>query len=892
MAGSEDDIGGFKGLQAETQLCSHQDLVDSGGTRFECKGNGNVRDDDLGGSYVFVSGGVGVSSGLDVGENYDVEVKDGVVGNDQDSAVEVEDKEAGLRGEFVAEVVESVTSGEDDFEGKVEDRVEFESGEDLESRTGNSLELGEEEGMAIVLVGDGELLDKSQKDVEKNLVESISELRKSDKSDSNVSEAAGCELPKVEAEINEEESQEQTELKSVVGDLESRTGNGSELGESEGTVILSAADSELLDKSAKDMERNIVVSISEWGESEKPDTIDLRAAECELAKDEASIDEQELQDGTELKSVVGDLESQTRISVNCMSSELEKNQKTTRQMEDLGSDAELVDIQEGLIESEYTGEFDKSLKAVEQDLVVSPTDFGEGYQSNTVALGADTCELEEIQAAIEVDVGEGKSEEQTELNSVEESLKSEIRTTESVDCVSNDLEENWYKFKHMTDLNSEIDGGVPLGDEIDVVADKGIICTAAADNFKVATDKDLDECIDGSQSGDKLDMTPSNAATFCIMDKLPIEHSEDITACTNDYAVLEHEASRSVLVQGIGAANSRDINSDKNQAKIFGSVLASVDDSTVSDQGPVDVDRDVGLVQGYEAVRVANIDGILTTETATRCATDQSKISQINLGEQRSGCTKTPELNGNPDDAHSDCVVPPVQSDEVMRSDSNGATILKPEGRNLICPITDNTSELVTKHLVTEDVESGILCVTDGTKTETEVGNGPTSGSPNDLKSEMKIEFGTVDSTEVVTESWGRNLLSNSEILNGDNECNRKEAILTTSSIESESCADMNFKCDVQNHSAMNHSDMPRTDATVADRSIGDSVDGQSLENVAKAKPFQFLAKFPRIDDDKLQDQIRNAQLLVEEKTVLRNNIGCEIDIKRVCDFIVLWFMI
>lgn len=85
---------------------------------------------------------------------------------------------------------------------------------------------------------------------------------------------------------------------------------------------------------------------------------------------------------------------------------------------------------------------------------------------------------------------------------------------------------------------------------------------------------------------------------------------------------------------------------------------------------------------------------------------------------------------------------------------------------------------------------------------------------------------------------------------------------------------------------------MPCQDSTVAKRSIGDSVDGQSLVNVAKAKPFQFLAKFPRIDDDKIREQIRDSQLLVEDKTVLRDNIKREIDITRVCNLLVISIMI
>ncbi|KAK1400279.1 hypothetical protein POM88_010142 [Heracleum sosnowskyi] len=1294
MAGSVDDIGG------ETQLCSHQDVVDCGGAKFDCNGNGNVSR-DLGASYVFVSG-VGDVNGCGASGDENCDVKgNGVVGDDQDSAVGI-DKEVDLNGEFDGEVVENVVS-----EGTGEDRVEGERGEDLESWTGSGEGMGED---------------------------------------------------RFEGETGE--------------DLESRTGSVLELGVREGTVI------ELSDKSGEDVEENVVVSMTEVGEGEQSG---LGDGECELVKVEAEVGEEEAQERTELQSVEGDLEV--------------KDQGSFRQMKDLGSDAEFGESQEGVIRLADSGEFDKSVKAVEQDHGVPPGDFEEGNQSNTVALGDDICELAEIHSGIEVDVGEGKLKDQTELNSVEETLESD-RTTESVDCESHDLEENQYKFEHRTDLDSKIDGGVQMGNEIIAVADEGIICMAAANDFK-----DLDKGIDGSQSVDKLDLTPSDAATCCSMDKVPIECGENITAGTDDCAAveneasksllvkgidaeldsnenqtyeeliehvpakifgsvlasidngtvsdqgpadadcrvgqvqgyeaervaldtdgaptteiatrsvtdqseisqinlgeqgsgftkspelngnpdneaiecgenittgtdncaaMEHEVSKSVLVQGIGAVNSTELDSNKNQtyaemiehvpAKIFGSVLASIDNGTVSDQGPADADCGVGQVQGYEAERVApdtdgalttetatrsvtdqskisqinlgeqgsgctkspelngnpdneaiecgenittgtddcaamehevsksvlvqgigavnsteldsnknqtyaeliehvpakifgsvlasidngtvsdqgpadadcgvgqvqgfeaervapDTDGALTTETATRPVTDQSKISQINLGEQRSGCTKSPELNGNPDNeaiecggnittgtddcaamehevskndlvlgigavnsteldsnknqtyaeliehvpgkifgsvlasidngtvsdqgpadadcgvgqvqgydaervalvtdgipttetatrsvtdqskisqvnlgeqrsgytkspelngnpeneaiecgenmtagtddcaaveheafksvlvqgigavnsteldsninqkyadcgvgqvqgydtervaldtdgtlttesatksvtdqsqisqinlgeqrsdctkspelngipdnAHFDCIVPQVQSDEISRSDSNGATILEPEVRNLVCPVTDGKPEMETKHFYTEDVKSGIFSVTDGTESEVGVANGLSSCAPDDVRFETKIEFGTIDSAEIVSKSRG-------QVLNGDVDCKRNQAIFPANLVESEGCADMQGK-----------------EATVAECSIGHSVDGQSIGNVAKAKPFQFLAKFPRIDDDKLREQIRNAQLLVEEKTVLRHNIRCEIDIKR-----------
>ncbi|XP_074368979.1 uncharacterized protein LOC141708999 [Apium graveolens] len=811
-------------VDGETGEDLHCEIVESGtsGDRVDGETAENLGSKSGSGLGLGVSEGTGEDR-VEGERGEDLESKSGVEENcDQDLAVGT-DKEVNLH----CEIVESGMSG---------DRVDGETGEDLGSKSGTGLELGVSEGMGVNRV-EGECGED---------LESKSGVEENCDQDFAVGMDKEVDLP---CEF-----------------VESATSEGTgEVGVSERTAIVSADKSELSDKSGEDVEENGVVTISEVGKSEQSGTIDLGDAECELGKVEAEVGEEEVQEETELKLVEGDSEM--------------KDLGNFREVKDLSSDAEFGEGQEGLITLTDAGEFDKSVKAVEQDLVVPPGDFEEGNQSNTVAVGDGVCELAEI----EVDVGEGKLKDQTELNSVKETLESDVRTTKSVNCVSHDLEENQYKFEDKTVLDSELDGSVQMGNEVSAVVDKEIICTAAANDFE-----GLDKCMDGSQPVNKLDLTPSDAATPYSMDKVPIECGENITAGTDDCAAVQQEASKSVLVQGIRAANSTELDSNINQAyaeliehvpaKVFGSVLPSIDNGTVSDQGPAHADRGVGQVQGNDAERVPlDTDGTLTTETATRSVTDQSEISQINLGEQRSVCTKSPELNGNPGNAQSDCMVAQVQHDVISRFDCNGATIIEPEVRNLVRPVTDNKSELVTKHFYTEDVKSGIFSETDATESEIGVANGLSSDAPNDVRSETKIEFGTIDSAEI--KSWGRNSLSKSQVLNGDIDCKHKQGIFPTNLVESEGCPGMSLKSDFQNHSAINRSDMHAKDATVA--SIVESVDGQSIGNVPNAKPFQFLAKFPRIDDDKLREQIRNAQLLVEEKTVLRDNIRCEIDVKR-----------
>lgn len=63
-------------------------------------------------------------------------------------------------------------------------------------------------------------------------------------------------------------------------------------------------------------------------------------------------------------------------------------------------------------------------------------------------------------------------------------------------------------------------------------------------------------------------------------------------------------------------------------------------------------------------------------------------------------------------------------------------------------------------------------------------------------------------------------------------------------------------------------------------------MDGQNVDAEAVERPFHFLIRMPRFDDNKLKEQIRQAQLRVEEKTQRRDDIRMEIQIKRVRIFL------
>ncbi|KAL8058196.1 hypothetical protein ABFX02_03G002900 [Erythranthe guttata] len=61
----------------------------------------------------------------------------------------------------------------------------------------------------------------------------------------------------------------------------------------------------------------------------------------------------------------------------------------------------------------------------------------------------------------------------------------------------------------------------------------------------------------------------------------------------------------------------------------------------------------------------------------------------------------------------------------------------------------------------------------------------------------------------------------------------------------------------------------------------GSSIDGEAAIIKTKPKPFNFLVRVPRFDDESLREQIRLAKLHVDEKTKLREAVQVQIQEKR-----------
>lgn len=64
--------------------------------------------------------------------------------------------------------------------------------------------------------------------------------------------------------------------------------------------------------------------------------------------------------------------------------------------------------------------------------------------------------------------------------------------------------------------------------------------------------------------------------------------------------------------------------------------------------------------------------------------------------------------------------------------------------------------------------------------------------------------------------------------------------------------------------------------------SCADGLDSQNVSTEVGKRPFYFLIRVPRYDDEKLREEIKLAQLQVDEKTKSRDTIRSEIQMKRV----------
>lgn len=654
------------------------------------------------------------------------------------------------------------------------------------------------------------------------------------------------------------------------------------------------------------------------------------------------------------------------------------------------SNAELGESRESVIKSPEAGDLsDGSVKLAEQNNIDSNAELGKIKISQNVVLVAAGCELSEVV------VGEGKSLEQSEVESfreVEESLKSQFRITRCVDSVSHQLDKEEDKeednVEKTTYLDVNVDVTVKLANDTDPLEEKATV------------QKGLNEYINVT-----LENAASLPSPVCVISqnkigKMPVECSGSL----DDGRVVEQELaisinSQTVLVQEDEVANlvketcmpwdtKTACNSDSDTIKVAqtkhgdesqqaaeltgnpkhaeslhsttnddddenenenvpvkscGSFLDSPD-VPASDQGLVVAENiGSGLVEGHEAEEV-----VLQTETAAGPVSDQNKISQIDLLTE---CIRFPELNGSPGNAESVPCVPveidgsiddnkvtkektgelPVESDgsiydtkvvlqteiasgpvsdqnEISQIDHLSECVRFPElngspenaesvlGVPVDSDVIDDTK--VTKEKTGElpvesdgsiydtnvemEVENSNLRSTAGSiKSDTKVDNGLNgmSGCPaNYVSFETKIEFGSFGPAAIVFTSHCDNMLTKSQVSKGESECSHNQNIYNHLNPQIRKCAGMKSDSDAQSSSAISSSDMSAKDATVPT----DAVEEYVLGGEAGTKPFKFLIRFPRFDDQELREKLRDAKLLVDDKTRQRDAVGDEIHRKKV----------
>ncbi|CAI9777120.1 unnamed protein product [Fraxinus pennsylvanica] len=240
-----------------------------------------------------------------------------------------------------------------------------------------------------------------------------------------------------------------------------------------------------------------------------------------------------------------------------------------------------------------------------------------------------------------------------------------------------------------------------------------------------------------------------------------------------------------------------------------------------------------------------------------------------------------------------------------------------------------------------KSVEGVSLLPADGTKSESNIEKGPViedsmrSFNPSDANSESKFALEIVDYEERQPTSQGDDVNVQTEVSKGNANCAHSPCISADVKLESEvenssiiSSRDMTtdggVACgsDVSNGSTVNDEGMlnismktenvenlqdelagaeGRSDGNMLLKERDDieksqidqistaspesssadviTVKGTSIEAVTK--PFNFLIRIPRFNDEELREQIMHAQLQVEEKTKIRDAIRLQIQKKR-----------
>uniref|UniRef100_A0A5B6YGL3 Putative microtubule-associated protein futsch isoform X1 n=1 Tax=Davidia involucrata TaxID=16924 RepID=A0A5B6YGL3_DAVIN len=525
-------------------------------------------------------------------------------------------------------------------------------------------------------------------------------------------------------------------------------------------------------------------------------------------------------------------------------------------------DCELPPLDDGKVKSEEGDNLESAIelgKVQESQIIVLPYDANSEEQD----ILESTAELEKSQEPQimvpwaadfkmpEVDVEKVKSEEDTKLESareVKESLESQITITDSAESEYYQLDNGERNLDEENKTDFDID--VKENQECDIMVtdnvDSGLVQGKKAASLANETDVPLETEIahDPVPDGNK--------------DSLPTSHVEDGISQTE---VLNESINGSQRISEVNGSSEND-ESPPSSAKV----------ETV----PVEGGDDDGTMVKQEVGCGAS----LTTESFPTCAADDTKPE-----------TEVENFN--------------VKSRETVLS----------------YPVDDAKSEM--------QVENGP--------------DGGTSWPANDVSSETDIRFGSIDPEEILPSSPCDVVNINSEVPNGVTAYACNQPIYEP--LQNGSSADVKSESEVENSSSISNGDLSGNvaaasrlkilDDSVDDNESGlncipevvhvenlgdllnggdedggnkltcqetediegidrngistsspegcgaDSLDGQNVGVETGKRSFHFLIRIPRYDDENLREQVRHAQLQVDEKTQLRDAIRAGIQMKR-----------
>lgn len=302
------------------------------------------------------------------------------------------------------------------------------------------------------------------------------------------------------------------------------------------------------------------------------------------------------------------------------------------------------------------------------------------------------------------------------------------------------------------------------------------------------------------------------------------------------------------------------------------------------------VQNDLDL-EGTTAESTTDAKAPLETETIIEPVTHEIKAAQYEVSSCIDETQEGIRLEGSAENVET---LP--STDSVKSECKNSELLVEKENDSLSNPddltVVERKVEVVA-HLVTEDrCAEGRDCGTeienidDDEEKETEVkdepvGDNSTLSFPNtNVNPVAVIEFGSIGRHETVHDMHDNDVINVPDMVNGEM---KPACVINSDNPERNvdgSQGDRNsskVSCpEVEDMDGVQSDEIPTSSA---EGSVSDALDVQTEE--AEVLAYNFLIRIPRFEDEMFRDQIRSAQVQVDEKTRLRDAIRVEIQGKR-----------